>query len=311
MAWLNSPTFDKAATDAMNQREKHEQQLELEQSLEKGALEFFKTYNSPKKLGNVKWETVRNYAQGSAERIEALVKVANSSGRENSKTRFCERLEDLCVDYIKRNVSSENPQGDRSDLQWVPFANLVLTKLRESPTEELVEDANRQQPALPIWDKKVSELVEIFLKQDTSVGANALGVKRMVWELWGQYPEDVDAVASRMLELISERENSSVILEWVEQAHLEYQQKSGKENAPSWKEKVRQTVESLASCQNLTPPKVRTQIQALLANYPKQAKSIAQLALSIAREAQNTEILQLWIQSAYENWCEKSLFVAA
>ena len=123
LAWLNSPTFDKVASEAMSKRSEQE----LEQSLQQTASEFFSIYNSPKKLGNIKWETIRDYAQGKPEKIDALIKCASASSgnKENSKTQFCDNLENLCVDYIART-------GDKSDLDWVPFAKLVSTKLEES-----------------------------------------------------------------------------------------------------------------------------------------------------------------------------------
>ncbi len=123
LTWLNSPTFDKVANEAMSKRSEQE----LEQSLQQTASEFFAIHNSPKKLGNIKWETIREYAQGDGNKIEALIKVANASAgnKENSKTQFCDSLENLCVDYIART-------GDKSDLQWVPFASLVLMKFGEN-----------------------------------------------------------------------------------------------------------------------------------------------------------------------------------
>ena len=83
LTWLNSPTFDKVANEAMSKRSEQE----LEQSLQQTASEFFATHNSPKKLGNIKWETIREYAQGDGNKIEALIKVANASAsnKENSK----------------------------------------------------------------------------------------------------------------------------------------------------------------------------------------------------------------------------------
>ena len=134
LIWLNSPTFDKVATEAMSKRSEQE----LEQNLQQTASEFFATHNSPKKLGNIKWETIRDYAQGSPEKIDALIKCASASAgnKENSKTQFCDNLENLCVDYISRT-------GDKSDLDWVPFAKLVLMKLQESNAVSK-EDASQE-----------------------------------------------------------------------------------------------------------------------------------------------------------------------
>ena len=138
LGWLNSQTFDKVAAEAMSKRSEQE----LEQSLKADAAEFFATHNSPKKLGNVKWETIREYAQGSPEKIDALIKCASTSAgnKENSKTQFCDGLENLCADYIAGT-------GDRSDLGWVPFASLVLMKLEESGAVSK-EDVS-QETALP------------------------------------------------------------------------------------------------------------------------------------------------------------------
>ena len=120
--WINSQTFEKLVEQAISE-------LEPEKKLQQAAVEFFATHNSPKKLQKVRWEKVRQYAQGNSERIDALIKCASANGKENSKTRFCDCLENLLVDYIRRT-------SDRTDLQWVPFANLVLTKLGEAISPE-------------------------------------------------------------------------------------------------------------------------------------------------------------------------------
>ena len=142
LAWLNSPTFDKVANEAMSKRNEQE----LEQSLQQAASEFFATHNSPKKLGNIKWETIREYAQGKPEKIDALIKCASASAgnKENSKTQFCDDLENLCVDYITRT-------GDKSDLQWVPFASLVLIKLGEN--NAISREENLPQETAPSLSK--------------------------------------------------------------------------------------------------------------------------------------------------------------
>ncbi|KST62250.1 hypothetical protein [Mastigocoleus testarum] len=127
--WINSPTFEKLVEQEISQ-------LEPQKILQQAAVEFFASHNSPKKLQQVRWETVREYAQGCPQRIDALIKCASASGKENSKTKFCDNLESLLVDYIVRT-------GERSDLDWVPFANLVLMKLGESNAVSK-EDASQE-----------------------------------------------------------------------------------------------------------------------------------------------------------------------
>ena len=138
--WIESPTFKGLVEQAISQ-------LEPEKNLHSYATQFFATHNSPKKLGNVKWETVRNYAQGSPEKIDALIKCANASGKENSKTRFCDNLESLHIDYITRT-------GDKSDLQWVPFASVIVALLEKN--EETPESLDSKDLGVSSLENKIS-----------------------------------------------------------------------------------------------------------------------------------------------------------
>ena len=172
--WINSPTFETLVEQAISQ-------LEPEKILQQAASEFFATHNSPKKLGKVRWETVREYAQGCSQRIDALIKCASASGKENSKTKFCDNLESLLVDYIVRT-------GERSDLDWVPFANLVLMKLGESnavPTEEnasqetalsKVNSASILQPEILDVESKISSCKTVEKLEEIS-GCNPSNIK--------------------------------------------------------------------------------------------------------------------------------------
>ena len=164
LAWLNSPTFDKVATEAISKRGKQE----LEQSLQADAQQFFATHNSPKKLGNIKWETVRNYAQGDGNKIDALIKCASASAgnKENSKTQFCDNLERLHADYIIRT-------GDNSDLQWVPFATVVIALLdKNDNTSEL---ANHESETTSL-EGKISDCKTVEQLEETS-GRNPSNIK--------------------------------------------------------------------------------------------------------------------------------------
>ncbi|MBW4635052.1 MAG: hypothetical protein KME30_25075 [Iphinoe sp. HA4291-MV1] len=59
----------------------------------------------------------------------------SAKGKQTSKTRFIESFGDLLYDYIKRT-------GDESDLEWVPFADIVrgqLSVVYEAPVEVMKE----------------------------------------------------------------------------------------------------------------------------------------------------------------------------
>ena len=64
--------------------------------------------------------------------------------KKTLKTQFCDSLENLCVDYIART-------GDKSDLQWVPFASLVLMKLGEN--NAISREENLPQETAPSLSK--------------------------------------------------------------------------------------------------------------------------------------------------------------
>ena len=214
-------TFHELCTDDESPQELESRDVEvvLKEEVKPEVLEvriknFIKSFNVDKTT----WEDMRQYIRDDGEKFLQQLTMART------------KKHDRIMEWLPHALANCIQTGDSSDGGWVgktiwKKSQDILkerTKVALATKELSVEDAYRQQRR-PDWGDEAVLLAHKLVKQDTTFTQNALGAKRMVAELFAKYPEDVDATATKMFELISEEEDSEVVFMWVEDAYKEYQ----------------------------------------------------------------------------------------
>lgn len=179
---------------------------------------FIKSFNADKST----WEDMRQYIRDDGEKFLQQLTMA----RTKKHDRIMQWLPEALANCIQTGDSSDG--GWVGKTIWKKSQDILKERTKAAlATKELtIEDAHRQQleaEAIP-WEGKIKELVAKFMEEEPFAPlSTAAGVKRMVRELFDDYSKDVDAIATKMFELISLEEDSEVIFMWVEDAYKEYQ----------------------------------------------------------------------------------------
>ena len=86
-------------------------------------------------------------------------------------------------------------------------------------TPELtVEDAVRAKTL--DWECEVKKVVDDLLKPQSF---NSVMVKRITGDLFARYPDNLEAIASKLFELLASNDCGCVVYVWVEDTYKEYQ----------------------------------------------------------------------------------------
>lgn len=218
-------TFHELCTDDESPQELESRNVEVvsEEEVKPQVLEvriknFIKSFNVDKTT----WEDMRQYIRDDGEKFLQQLTMART------------KKHDRIMQWLPEALANCIQTGDSSDARWVgktiwKKSTEILkerTKAALATKELTIEDAYRQQlvaEAIP-WEGKIEELVAKFMEEEPFAPfSTSTGVKRMVKELFDDHPKDIDAIATKMFELISSEEDSEVIFMWVEDAYKEYQ----------------------------------------------------------------------------------------
>ena len=84
-----------------------------------------------------------------------------------------------------------------------------------------------EQQLQPEWEAVVVGTIDKFFnRHEEAAVLTAVWVRNVVQAVFASYPTEVDAIATRMFELIAEYDDSEIIFGWVEDAHADYCKKS-------------------------------------------------------------------------------------
>ena len=151
------------------------------------------------------WEDMVQYIQG--DEVDFLRQL------QMQRTRKHDRI----VAWIPVALANHIGKHGRKDLTWVgktwmQQAEDILkqrTKDALNAQELTVESAHRAGMEQPDWEQEVVGTIDkFFIRHDEAIALNEVSVKYIVQAVFANHPSEVDAIATRMFELIPEYDDS-------------------------------------------------------------------------------------------------------
>ena len=159
------------------------------------------------------WDDLKGFALNDPKFFQKL-----TMARSTKLGRIKEALPKMLANHIEKHGSSDKAWVGKT--LWGLAEKELKTRYQQAKnTPELtVEDALREKTL--DWEREVEKVVEDLLSPQSF---NSVTVKRISRDLFARYPDNLEAIASKLFELLKSSNSGSVVYVWVEDAYKEYQ----------------------------------------------------------------------------------------
>ena len=159
------------------------------------------------------WEDLKGFALNDPKFFQKL-----TMARSKKLGRIKEALPKMLASHIQEHGRKDKTWVGKT--LWGLAEKELKTRYQQAKnTPELtVEDAVRAKTL--DWECEVKKVVDDLLKPQSF---NSVMVKRITGDLFARYPDNLEAIASKLFELLASNDCGCVVYVWVEDTYKEYQ----------------------------------------------------------------------------------------